>query len=155
MNESIKFKNIPLAPGKGLHYISNSEKRVTDILKSLKKKNTNSKRICNKLRPSGWNRERFMDQLKCINPSKMDCRHADPFFQRLVITTHPPPLKNWQNFKFPICLIYHRMKFTVKDSFSFVDEIFMQNNSLHMTSLDLVSLFTNIPFDETNGICIN
>ena len=47
-------------------------------------------------------------------------------------------------------------KFTCKDTFHFVKEI----NSIHfknsyMVSFDVVSLFTNIPLDETIDICMN
>ena len=44
-------------------------------------------------------------------------------------------------------------EFTVKDSFTFVDDILTQNSDLYMASLDVDALFTNIPLDETI-ICI-
>ena len=45
-------------------------------------------------------------------------------------------------------------EFTVKDSFTFVDEILTQNSDLYMASLDVDALFTNIPLDETIDIWI-
>ena len=45
--------------------------------------------------------------------------------------------------------------YTVKDSFAFVNEIRHQNTNLLMASLDVESLFTNIPLDETIDICTN
>ena len=45
-------------------------------------------------------------------------------------------------------------EFTVKDSFTFVDEILTQNSDLYMASLDVDALFTNIPLDETIDICV-
>ena len=45
-------------------------------------------------------------------------------------------------------------EFAVKDSFTFVDKILTQNSDLHMASLDVDALFTNIPLDETIDICI-
>ena len=42
LKDSSKFKNIPIAPNKGLNYIINSEKRVTDLFKKLKNKNATS-----------------------------------------------------------------------------------------------------------------
>ena len=44
-------------------------------------------------------------------------------------------------------------EFTVKDSFHFAEEIIDQQHDLFMGSLDVDSLFTNIPLEETIEIC--
>ena len=44
---------------------------------------------------------------------------------------------------------------TVKDSFAFAEEIVDQDGTLFMGSLDVGSLFTNIPLKETINICIS
>ena len=44
-------------------------------------------------------------------------------------------------------------KYTAKDSFSFAHDIQMQDTSQYMASLDVDSLFTNIPLVETINIC--
>ena len=46
-------------------------------------------------------------------------------------------------------------EFTVKDSFHFAEEIVDQQPDFFMGSLDVNSLFTNIPLGETIEICIN
>ena len=46
-------------------------------------------------------------------------------------------------------------EFTVKDSFSFAKEITKYDSSLFMASLDVESLFTNIPLKETINNCVN
>ena len=46
-------------------------------------------------------------------------------------------------------------EFTVKDSFAFAEEIVHQDSKLSMGSLDVDSLFTNIPLEETINICTN
>ena len=46
-------------------------------------------------------------------------------------------------------------KLTVKDSFHFAEEIVDQQHDLFMGSLDVDSLFTNIPLEETIEICTN
>ena len=46
-------------------------------------------------------------------------------------------------------------EFTVKDSFSFAKEITKYDSSLFMASLDVESLFTNIPFKETINNCVS
>ena len=46
-------------------------------------------------------------------------------------------------------------EFTVKDSLAFAEEIVHQDSKLFMGSLDVDSLFTNIPLEETINICTN
>ena len=46
-------------------------------------------------------------------------------------------------------------QYTAKDSFSFADDVSKQDSSLYMSSLDVDSLFTNIPLKETVKICSN
>ena len=46
-------------------------------------------------------------------------------------------------------------EYTVTDSFNFAEEICKQDSNLYMGSLDVDSLFTNIPMDETIDICID
>ena len=43
----------------------------------------------------------------------------------------------------------------VKDSFTFAEEIAEQDSGFFMRSLDIDSLFKNIPLEETIDICIN
>ena len=42
----------------------------------------------------------------------------------------------------------------VKDSYSFVYKLLMQDINLDMASLDFDSLFSKIPLDETIDICV-
>ena len=44
-------------------------------------------------------------------------------------------------------------EFVVKDSFSFAKEIVEQDSSFYMRRLDVGSLFSNIPLEETISIC--
>ena len=46
-------------------------------------------------------------------------------------------------------------EFTVNDFFAFDEEIAHQDSKLFMGSLDVDSLFTNIPLEETINICTN
>ena len=43
-------------------------------------------------------------------------------------------------------------KFTVKNSFEFAKEVIEQDSGLFMASLDVESLFTNMPLEETINI---
>ena len=44
-------------------------------------------------------------------------------------------------------------EYTVKNSFAFAEEIVEQDSEFFMGNLDIDSLFTNIPFEETIDIC--
>ena len=46
-------------------------------------------------------------------------------------------------------------EYTVKDSFSFVHEILSLSNVKFMASFDVISLFTNIPLEQTLEICLD
>ena len=46
-------------------------------------------------------------------------------------------------------------EYTFKDSFEFAKDITNQNSNCFMASLDVESLFTNVPLDETVKICID
>ena len=46
-------------------------------------------------------------------------------------------------------------EYTVKDSFAFAEEIVEQDSEFFMGSLNVDSLFTNIPLEETIDTCIN
>ena len=52
--------------------------------------------------------------------------------------------ENWTNDN-----VYAQNEFTIKDYFTFADEIVTQNSDLYMDSLDVDALFTNITLDET------
>ena len=73
-----------------------------------------------------------MDQLKCINHSKMD--HSDPFFQRLV------------------------SQYTRQQKWLILSDIkrneLTQDSDLYMASLDFDALFTNIRLDNNIDICV-
>ena len=46
-------------------------------------------------------------------------------------------------------------EFTVKNSFDFVEEVVNYDHNLYMASLDVESLFTNVPLEETIKNCVN
>ena len=50
---------------------------------------------------------------------------------------------------------YANNEYTVKDSFSFVTELLCFPSVPFLCSFDIVSLFTNIPINETIEICLD
>ena len=60
-------------------------------------------------------------------------------------------------FLVPLLSQFVNNKFTIKDSFSFVEELSQFNFdfvNVHMASFDVTSLFTNIPLNETIDLCV-
>ena len=149
LKDSSKFKNIPIAPNKDLNYIINSEKRVTDLLKKLKNKNTISEETYNKLRPVGSKPGTLYGSAKV---HKLLINGLPPF--RPILSAIGTPTYKLAKFLVPVLSDITQNRFTVKDSFTSVDEILTQNSDLYMASLDVDALFTNIPLDETIDICL-
>ena len=65
------------------------------------------------------------------------------------------PTYNLGNFLVPILDPLTKNEYIVKDSFHFAEEICEQDSSLSIGSLDVDSLFYNIPLEGTIDICIN
>ena len=55
----------------------------------------------------------------------------------------------------PLLKLYICKDYTEKDSFDFTLNISQQNSKLFMASLNVHSLFTKVPLDETVNICVN
>ena len=61
---------------------------------------------------------------------------------------------NEQNYLFFLLQHLTSNEFTLKDSFEFAKIIFQGDAGLFMASLDVNSLFTNVPLEETINICV-
>ena len=59
----------------------------------------------------------------------------------------------WGKFLVPLLQHLTSNEFTLKDSFEFAKIIWQQDAGLFMASLNVDSLFTNVPLDETINIC--
>ena len=60
----------------------------------------------------------------------------------------------WAKFFVPLLRHLTSNQFTLKDSFEFAKIICEQDAGLFMASLDVDSLFTNVPLEETIHICL-
>ena len=61
----------------------------------------------------------------------------------------------WAKFFVPLSGHPTSNQFTLNDSFEFAKIICKQDAGLFMASLDVNSLFTNVPLEETIHICVN
>ena len=71
---------------------------------------------------------------------------------RPILSAIGTPTYKLVKFLVPVLSDITQNGFTVKDSFTFVDEISTQSSDLYMASLDVDALFTNIPLDKTIDI---
>ena len=92
-----------------------------------------------------------MYQLYKVHKQEVD--GFPPF--RPILLVLQTPIYNLVKLLVPILDTLTKNEYTVKDSFHFAEEICEQDPSLSMGSLDIDSLFTNIPLDKTIDICIN
>ena len=127
-----KFKNIPVAPDKDFNYIINSEKRVTKLLKKLENKNAISDETYNELRPVGSKPETLYGSTKVHKPI---INRVPPF--RPILSLIGTPTYKLAKFLLPVLSDITQNEFTVKDSFTFVDEILTQNSDFYLASLDV------------------
>ena len=61
----------------------------------------------------------------------------------------------WAKFFVPLLKCFTMNEYTLKDSFEFAKDIINQNSNCFMVSLDVESLFANVPLDETIKIYID
>ena len=143
-----KFENVNIAPGKDYNHIWNQELRVRSTLKNLlKSKAITETTYCN-LCPTG-SRPGVMYGLAKVHKQLID---GFPKFRPILSAINTPTYK-LAKFLVGIMEPLTKNDFTVKDTFSFANEIRFQNSELCMSSFDIDSLFTNIPLEETINIC--
>ena len=84
---------------------------------------------------------------------KANAGNCPPF--RPILSSLNTPTYKLANFLVPILKPLTTNEFTVKDSFHFAKKVVDQQHDLFMGSLDVDSLFSNIPLEETIEICTN
>ena len=149
LSEHTKFEKLKIDSNKELNFIINSELRVKEVLKEIKKKNQIDQEQYFKLCPSG-SRFGILYGLAKIHKKVVD--GCPPF--RPILSAIGTPTYKLAKFFVPILNSITSNEYTIKDSFDFSSDILEQNANLYMASLDIDSLFTNLPLDETIDICI-
>ncbi len=145
LNDPSKFKPFPMKRGKELNEVLKHEKKLRSVLKSIFNKGILHQDIYNKLVPAGSKPGRLYSLSKIHKPGA-------PL--RPILSAINTPSYALAKFLVPILAPVTSNQYTVKDSFSFAKEISsIKSDGLFMASLDVKSLFTNIPLDETIEIC--
>ena len=133
---------------KQLNFIVNVEKRITDFLKDLNIYEVISETVYKSLKPTG---STFGILYGLCEVHKQLVDNCPPF--RPVMSGIKMPTYNLAKFLVPLLEPITTNMYTVKNSFEFAKEIADQDPGLFMDSLDVKSLFTNIPLEKTISVC--
>ena len=141
LSENTKFIPLNIDQSKWLNYIVDLEKKLKEHFKILEKDYKISE-----------------DEFKSICPisTRPGILYGQPKVQKTVINNIPQfrpiyqlltPLYKLAKYLLPILSPLTVNDYTVKDSFTFAKEVINFDHNLFMASLDVESLFTNIPID--------
>ena len=147
LKEQSKFEKVKIKT-RILNFQVNHEKRINEYLKSLKNSGSLSMGQYKKIKAVG-SRPGLLYGLCKVHEAIVDT--CSPF--RPILSAIGAPTYKITKFLVPVLNCLTVNEFTIKDSFEFAKEIVDQDNSLFMASLDVDSLFANIPLDETVNIC--
>ena len=149
INDNSKFSKLDIPAGKEINHIVNLEKRFTSELKLLKDKEIIGKSTYKSIKPVGSSPGFLYGSCK-IN--KETSNEVPPFHP--ILSAIDTPTYKLAKFLLKFLAPLTANEYTVIDSFHFAEEICQQDSNLHMASLDVYSLFTSIPLDETIDICV-
>ena len=150
LNDHTKFSNLDILAGKEINYITNLEKRISSDLKLLKDKEIIDKATYKNIKPVGSK----PGVLYGLGKVHKEAKNGLPPFRPILSAIGTPTYK-LAKYLLPFLTPLTQNEYTVTDSFHFAEEICKQDPNLYMASLDVDSLFTNIPLDETIDICID
>ena len=122
---------------------------VINFLKKLKEGKYISNKVYNTLYPHGSHPGIIYGLAKVHKPLVNGTPKFRPILSALNTSTY-----KWAKLFVPHLKFLTINEYTVSDSFEFCKEIQRQDSSLFMASLDVDSLFTNVPLEETLDICV-
>ena len=154
LSDTTKFVKVQFNPkhkvNKEIRHILDMEDSIKSCLDELFENNYLSQEDYKQLKPVG-SRPGVLYGLCKVHKDRTNGLEVPPF--RPILSAIRTCAYNLAKFFVPILKEFTINEYTVKDSFSFADEIVEQDASLYMVSFDVESLFTNIPLDETIKIC--
>ena len=124
------------------------ENRITEVLKKLKEKQQISEKKYMDLHPVGSRPGILYGRAKIHKPIKDG---VPPFCP--ILSDIGTPTYKLAKFIVPLLAPLTSNEYTIKDSFSFAEELLSFDSDLVMASFDVESLFTNIPLKETIDLC--
>ena len=147
VDDTSKFEKVKVKDGKDYNFMLNQKREVDSFLRELVDKGSISETERDKLSPNGPNPARLYGLPKIHKPPVDGLPKYRP-----IISQIGSPTYMIAKFLLGFVQPFTSNEFTVKDTFHFVSIIEGKNHRLVMASLDVESLFTNIPLDETIDI---
>ena len=143
LNDHTEFSNLDIPAGKDINYVTNIEKRITSDLKLLKNEEVVDKAAYKNTKPAGSRPDVLYMLGKVYKKTK---NGLTPF--RSILSAIDIPSYKLSKLLLIFLTPLIQNEYTVTDSFYFTGEICKQDPNLNMASLDVDSLFNNIPLDE-------
>ena len=154
MNELLadtsKFKKLDIQPDHDYNFLINQELRISKELRLMKNSGAMMESLYYQLNPTGTQPSVLYGLSKVHKPVVNNIPKLRPILSAINSPTYK--LSQYMN---KLLKPLTTNQYTCRDSFSFADDIMKQDSSLYMGSLDVDSLFTNIPLKETIKICSN
>ena len=150
LSDQKKFSKVSLKDDTLLNFAINQEKRVDKVLKKFVESKSMTEKARKSLKPVGTRPGIMYGSCKV---HKASVGNYPPF--RPILSALNTPTYKLAKFLVRILKPLTTNEFPVKDSFHFAEKIVDQQHDLFMASLDVDSLFTNIPLEETIEICTN
>ena len=148
LSDVSKFKEITVEPGKEINLLLQHEGKLIEFLQQIKSSVTTD--LYKHLYPQGSQPGIMYGLSKIHKPLVNGFPRLRPILSAINTGTY-----KWAKFLVPLLKPFTSNNYTVKDSFDFAKDITQQSSKLFMASLDVDSLFTNVPLDETIEICVN
>ena len=140
---------LPIDEGKWINYIVNLESKLKDRSKVLKNEEKISEKEFDSICPVGTT-----PGILYGNPKVHKTVVSNTPKFRTVLSAINTPTYLLAKYLKPILSPLMTNEFIVKNSFDFAEEVFNYDHNLYMASLDVVSLFRNIPLEETIKNCV-
>ena len=151
MNEMLsgidKFKKLNINSGKELNLLLKHEGKLVSFLEGIK--NSIGEDLYKSLYLQGSQPGIMYESSKIYKPLVNAFSKLRPIFSALNTGTYI-----WTKFFVPLLRHLTSHEFTLKDSFEFTKTNYEQDAALFMASLDVDSLFTNDPLEETINIYV-
>ena len=140
---------LPIDEGKWINYIVNLESKLKDRSKVLKNEEKISEKEFDSICPVGTT-----PGILYGNPKVHKTVVSNTPKFRTVLSAINTPTYLLAKYLKPILSPLMTNEFIVKNSFDFAEEVSNYDHNLYMASLDVVSLFRNIPLEETIKNCV-
>ena len=149
LKKNDQFLKLSMQEEKHYNFLINLEKKIHEPLKELCQLDIIDKKTYDKLCVVG---SHFGILYGLVKLHKQFINNCPPF--RPIFSAIRAPTYNIAKFLVLIPKPLTTNDYTLKDTFEFSRDILNQNSNLFIASLDVDSLFTNIPLDEIINIII-